>query len=131
MADIDDRKSALIAQLAEYRAQLSHHADGARERADFKRQIKDGIAANRFAWIGGAGLAGVLLAIARPWKSRRRETSNRPATSPGKGFALGALKLAFDLARPALVSMATSRAADFIAGWNRRKEQPNRTFRKT
>ena len=131
MADIHDRKSALIAQIAEHRARLSHHAENVRERADFKRQLQDGIASNRLAWLGGAGLAGVLLAIARPWKSRRRETSNRPAASPGKGFALGALKLAFDLARPVLVSMATSRATDFIAGWNRRMEQPNRTFRKT
>ena len=124
MADGDDRKSALIAQLAAQRARLSHHAESVKESVDVGARVKASFTGNRAAWLAGAALTGVVLSRLRPRRTVKIKGGNTTAKAAvGAGILLPVLKIAFDLARPALVSMLTSRIADFAA----RKESPRRS----
>ena len=116
MADSNDRKSALIAQLAAQRTRLSQHAESVKESMDVGARVKASFAGNRAAWLAGAVLAGVMLARLRPRRTLKIPRGNATAKAAvGAGILLPVLKIAFDLARPALVSMLTSRIADFAA----------------
>ena len=116
MADGDDRKSALIAQLAAQRERLSRHAEAVQESMDVGARVKAGFAGNRAAWLAGAALTGVVLARLRPRRTVKFKGANATAKAAvGAGILLPVLKLVFDLARPALVSLLTSRLADFAA----------------
>ena len=117
MADIDDRKAALIAQLAAHRTHLSRSASGVEESLRVGRRIRSGFAKNRVAWLAGAALAGLALTRLRPRKSARsRPVAERLPSAPGAGFAWPVAKLIFDLARPTLISLLTARLAAFAAG---------------
>ena len=118
MADGDDQKSALIAELAARRTELSRHAEAVQESLHVGARVRASFAKNRGPWLAGAALAGVLLSRLRPRrvvKIKGETTTAKAAVSAG--ILLPVLKLAFDLARPTLVSLLTARVADF-AGRN-------------
>ena len=120
MAHIDDRKAALIAQLAAQRRHLSSSALGVRESLHVGRRIQSSVAQHRGVWAAGAALTG--LALTRLFS--RKPARFRPAArmlqgSAHAGFAWPAIKLVFDLARPALISLLTARIADFVSGRSR------------
>jgi hypothetical protein len=116
MADGDDRKSALIAQLAAQRTRLSQHSKCVQESLDVSRRVKASFAANRLPWLAGAAFAGIVIARLRPRKSAKTPAAAAPLRSAARaGFAWPMAKLLFDLARPALVSMLTARIADFAS----------------
>ena len=123
MADIDDRKAALIAQLDAHRAQFSDSAHGVRESLDVGARLKSGFAANPVAWVAGAGIAGLALTRFRSRKIPRVKSSEPLKAAATVGFAWPVAKLIFDLARPALLSLLTARLADFAAG----RTAPRRT----
>ena len=116
MAHIDDRKAALIAQLAAHRAEFSENARSVRESLDVRRRIKSGFAANPIAWIAGAGIAGLALTRFRSRKKAPRRASEPLKRTVAAGLALPVLKILFNLARPTLVSLLTARVAGFAAG---------------
>ena len=116
MADGDDRKSALIAELAGQRARLSRHAECVQESMDVGARLRASFAGNRVAWLAGAAFVGVVLVRLRPGrKVKMKGESATVKAAVGAGILLPVLKIAFDLARPALVSMLTARVADFAA----------------
>ena len=117
MADIDDRKTALIAQLAAQRSRLSRSAGGVRESLRVGPRIKSSFAKNPAAWLGGAVFAGLVLTRFRSGKTTR----TRSATDPLKGAAVAGLawpvmQLIFTIARPTLISLLTARLSDFASG---------------
>jgi hypothetical protein len=116
MAD-ESRKTALIAQLDAQRAQLATSAAGVRTHANFGARIKASMRTHLLAWVGGAILLGVLLAPRRPRKVLvDRKTREKVQTNTVRaGVGLAVLKFAFDFARPALVSWAGPRLAEWIA----------------
>ena len=117
MADGNDRKSALIAQLAAQRTRLSRHAQCVQVSLDVGGRIKASFAGNRVVWLAGAAFAGLALARFRIRKPAKSPTDGaRLRTAARAGFAWPAVKLVLDLARPALVSLLTARIADFAAG---------------
>lgn len=127
MADGDDRKSALIAQLAAQRASLSRHAGAVRESLDVGKRIKSSFTAHRVVWLAGAVFAGLALARSRPGKSgRSRPASGSVPNALRAGFAMGVVKLIFNLMRPTLISMLTARIADFAANRSAPRRNPVR-----
>ena len=127
MADIDDRKTALIAQLAAQRSRLSRSADGVRESLRVGPRIKSSFAKNPAAWLGGAVFAGLVLTRFRSGKTTR----TRSATDPLKGAAVAGLawpvmQLIFTIARPTLISLLTARLADFAADRAKPRRSPQR-----
>ena len=116
MADRDDRKSALTAQLAAQRTQLSQHAEGVRESLDAGARLRASFSGNRAAWLAGAACAGVVLARLGRRGGKKTAKGSAPLQAvAGAGMIWPLAKIAFDLARPMLVSMLTARIADFAA----------------
>lgn len=118
MAGNEDRKAALIAELARARAEIGGAADTVRARLDLGSRVQRSVSRHRWWWLGGAVLAGVLLAKlpARTKKIHVSEKGMKGAQSTAitTGLLLGAVKVAFDLAKPALLKMVTRRATDFV-----------------
>lgn len=116
----DQRKAELTAELARARGRLSANLDALRRDLDFPGRVKGAVMKNPATWVGGATLFGVLLA---KLPARRKKvvvtTDGKPAKlgAAGKtGLLLGALKIAFDLSRPALAKWAGQRVADYMDG---------------
>ena len=127
MADNDDRKAALIAQLATHRTHLSHSARGVEESLRVGRRIQSSFARHRAVWLAGAAFAGLALTRFRPRKSARsRPVAGMLQGTRSAGFAWPAMKLLFDIARPTLISLLTARLADFAADRAKPRRSPQR-----
>ena len=116
----DARKAALIAALDRARSQLAVNAGALRDDLDVNRRARRSFSHNRVAWLGGATIAGVLLSrlTARTGKVvvNRKGRKHEGETSAVKaGLLLGALKIAFDLAKPTLLKWAGRRVADYVS----------------
>lgn len=116
----DQRKAELTAELALARGRLSANLDALRRDLDFSARVKGAVMKNPATWVGGATLFGMLLA---KLPARRKKivvtTDGNPAklgTAGKTGLLLGALKIAFDLSRPALAKWAGQRVADYMDG---------------
>ena len=119
MAGNENRKAALIAELARARAQIGGATNAVRAQLDVGARVQRAVARRRWWWLGGAVLVGVLLAklpartkkIYVDEKGRKLPRANVVTT----GLALGAAKIAFDLAKPMLLKMALRHAQDFVS----------------
>lgn len=125
----DDDKTELIAQLAQARATISGNAVALRHDLDFPTRAKKAFKRSPIPWLGGAALLGLLVA-----RLPRRTKKVAPVATKSKkeavveeagkaGLVLGALKIAFDLARPALIRWATQRFSDHLAAAQSRKSR--------
>ena len=119
MAELEDRKNALIRDLARSRSELSAHAHGASAHLNPGAKIHAGFVRHRFAWMGAAGLFGLVLSKigSRQKKitfSKRGE--KQVAKAGAAGLLLGVLKIAFDLLRPTLTTWATKRVSALASG---------------
>ena len=119
----EDRKAALIAELARTRAQIDGAASGVRARLDVGKKVRRTVTRYRWWLVGGAVLAGVILTLPRRTrklpviaKSRKAEG----ATVAKTGLALAAAKFAFDFARPMIVKWASRQVADYVRNKYRR-----------
>jgi hypothetical protein len=115
MAGNEDRKAELIAQLARARQQLDASGKGFRRAIDVPARIRSNFQNHAFAWIGGALLAGVVIArIARRPRaasSGKAKGSNSSLPKAGAaGLLVAGAKVAFDILRPLLVKWLVSRA---------------------
>jgi len=125
----DDDKAELIAQLAQARATMSGNAVALRHDLDFPTRAKNAFKRSPIPWLGGAALLGLIVA-----RLPRRTKKVAPVSAKSKrepvveeagkaGLVLGALKIAFDLARPALIKWATKRFSDYVAAAQTRKSR--------
>lgn len=116
----DQRKAELTAELARARARFSANLGALRRDLDFPGRVKGAVLKNPALWVGGATLFGVLLA---KLPARRKKVIVTADGQPAKlgaagktGLLLGALKIAFDLSRPALAKWAGQRVSDYMDG---------------
>lgn len=112
------RKAELTAELARARRRLGENLGALRRDLDFPTRAKSAVLRHPAAWVGGATLFGVLLSKLPARKKKtviRHEGAEAKIVSAGKtGLLLGALKIAFDLSRPALAKWASQRVADYM-----------------
>ena len=114
----EQRKAELTAELAHARRRIGANLGALRHDLDFPARAKSAVMKHPAAWVGGATLLGVLLA--RLPGRRKKATVSRSgaaeklATVEKTGLLLGALKIAFDLSRPALAKWASRRVADYM-----------------
>jgi hypothetical protein len=117
----DYEKAQLIAELARARADVSTNIGALRHDLDFPTRAKKSFTSSPMPWLGGAALIGLIISrIPGRTKKVVRISPKQPQDSPvekaGKaGLLLGALKIAFDFARPTLLKWATQRFSDYVA----------------
>ena len=115
----DERKTELIAELARTRSEITDQVHRVGRDLDVATRARRAFARHPAVWIGGAALLGLFLARL-PLRRKKAAPSRRRAEEPviekaGKaGLVLGALKIAFDIARPALTTWATRRFAAYF-----------------
>ena len=116
----DERKSELTAELARARCRIGANLGALRRDLDFPARAKNAVMKHPAAWVGGATLLGVLLAKLPARKKKtvvHHDGVEAKIVSAGKtGLLLGALKIAFDLSRPAITKWASRRVADYMDG---------------
>lgn len=115
----DDDKAELIAGLARARARLTESTLALRRDLDFPTRAKKAFKKSPLPWIGGAALVGLIIARL-PGKKAKVVVTRKPKeptmeTAGKAGLILGALKIAFDFARPALLHWATERFSGYVA----------------
>ena len=127
MAQADD-KTQLIADLARARAQISGQVVALRHDLDFPTRAKAAFKRGPLPWLGGAAVVGLILSRLPGRKktvvvpSRKGSQAEAAVETAGKyGLLLGALKVAFNLARPALTAWVARQVSEYA----------NRGFRPT
>lgn len=113
MAEIDRHKAALIAEIEISRGELRSAIRRVENSADLVERARKGITKNLSSWLIGASIAGFIFSqiLARGTRHTHKGTP-KPQTAKNllsSGMALSLGKMAFDLARPALLHWATSR----------------------
>jgi hypothetical protein len=119
----DPRKNELIAELARSRGQMSNYARALGHDLDFRTRARRAFALHPAIWISIALLLG--LVISRLPLRRKKAVAAAPPRKHNvepvvekagiAGIALGVLKMAFDLARPALTAWVNRRVAERFA----------------
>ena len=115
----DHDKAELIAELARTRTAASANVAALRHDLDFPARAKKSFVKSPLPWLGGAAVLGLIVARI-PKRTKKVVTvfakKEEPAIEKaGKvGLVLGALKIAFDFARPAILKWATQRFADYM-----------------
>ena len=114
----DQRKAELTAEIARARSRIGANLGALRRDLDFPARAKAAVLKHPAAWVGGATLLGMLLA---GLPGRRKKAVGKHSGAETKiaavektGLLLGALKIAFDLSRPALAKWASRRVADYL-----------------
>lgn len=125
----DQRKTELTAELARARSRLGANVAGLRSDLDLPAKARRAFSQHPALWITGATLFGLAFSrwLGRPKKIVvDRQGKAASLEKAGKaGLVLGALKIAFDLTRPALAGWLSQRVADYFAA----PPPPDRTRR--
>jgi hypothetical protein len=122
----DERKAQLSALLARSRAQITDNVHALGHDLDFASRARRAFRMHPAVWIGGAVLVGLFISRLPFGRKKAAAAPRSKKTEPmvekvGKtGLALGALKIAFDIAKPTLVGWATRRVAEYFEAGNRR-----------
>lgn len=122
----DERKAELTALLARSRTQITHNVHGLGHDLDFAARARRAFKTHPAVWIGGAVLVGLFISrlpfgrkkAAPAPRSKKAEATVEKVEKAG--LALGALKIAFDIAKPTLMGWATRRVAEYFEAGNRR-----------
>ena len=118
MAGNENRKAALIAELARARAQIGSAATGVHTHLDVGARVQRALSRRRWWWIGGVVCIGVLLAR-RPARTKKIYVNDKGGkvaaqTAVSTGLALTVAKIAFDLLKPVLFKMVLRRGEDYV-----------------
>lgn len=117
----ESRKSELINELALSRETIATSFHGLRRDLNVKRRMERSISQNKLAWAGGASAVGFALA---KLTGRRKAPSGKGTVRRAKdsdkkvveaGLLITALKIAFDLLRPALTKWLTRWVTEYAA----------------
>jgi hypothetical protein len=114
----DERKKELITELAHARAQMSDYVHGLGHDLDFRTRARQAFARHPAIWIGTALLLGLFVSRLPFRRKKAAPDAPRKKVEPAiekagvAGLTLGALKIAFDIARPALTAWVTRRFAE-------------------
>ncbi|HSI15594.1 MAG TPA: hypothetical protein VK961_26345 [Chthoniobacter sp.] len=124
----DERKAELTATLARSRVQITDNAHALGRDLDFVSRARRAFKTHPAVWIGGAVVIGLLISrlplgrnkvtVVAPRKGKKHEETVDKVEKAG--LLLGALKIAFDLAKPTLMGWATRKMADYFEAGNRR-----------
>ena len=114
----ESRKSELIAELARARHGVSANVRGLRRDFDVGQRLETAYRQHSIAWLTGASLLGFVLArvSARRGKVVERPKGRKPAAEEKvvrAGILVTVLKIAFDIARPALTKWVRRRVAAY------------------
>ncbi len=114
----DPRKSELVATLAEARRGISSNVRGLGDDLNVVRRIETAFQRHRIVWLAGAGLLGFLVARLPAGRKKVVVVRRGPQTDAGEkvikaGLLVTTLKIAFNLARPALTKWVASRVAAY------------------
>jgi hypothetical protein len=127
MAQLEEPKLALTRELDRSRSDLGLHAAQARILANPEPKLRASFSRHRVAWIGAAAVLGLLLAKI-PARTKKVKASRKSdpliADNAKAGLALGAFKIAFDLAKPFLMAWATTRLGDLAQKSQRNRSSP-------
>jgi len=139
MADINDRKAELIAEIERARSRASANRqamEGTSSRASAKAGAT--VARHRYSWIFGAILAGFAIAKIPPRTkkvvvNRRGEAvKNGNLEAAGKaGFAMAILKLLIDITKPIIMAWATKRLGEAVHVGKQVRSKVERVERRT
>jgi hypothetical protein len=138
MADYNDRKAELIAEIERARRKASANRpvlQGTRARVSAKAEANVG--KHRYGWIVGAILAGFAIAKlpARTKKvvvNRKGERVNGSLETAGKaGFLVAILKLLIDITKPILMAWATKRLGEAVQIGKQVKRKVDKVDRQT
>lgn len=108
-----DGRTEIIERIAESRLELSEARAALRKDWDFPAKARRHVLAHRWEYLGGVAVLGALVFLGRSssrpaparWLDRVPGLAPRnevPKQAGAAAFLLGAAKIAFDLARPAL-----------------------------
>jgi hypothetical protein len=118
----DERKVELSATLARSRTRITDNVHALGRDLDFVSRARRAFKTHPAVWIGGAVLIGLIIS--------RVPLGRKKVVKPGKkaeptyekvekaGLLLGALKIAFDIAKPTLMGWATRRVAEHFQKGN-------------
>jgi hypothetical protein len=113
-----DRKAALIAEIERARRGMDQSSRGMRAAMDFPSRARRHMSRNLPLWIGGAVLAGMLIARFRGSRRVRPVNAAGALGSAGRaGLLLAAGRIAFDFARPFIFRVARQRLEPLLAAW--------------
>jgi hypothetical protein len=116
----DHDKAELIAELARTRSRMSDNVLALRRDLDFPARAKKAFKSSPWAWVGGAVLAGAIIARVWPRGPKEKVVIARKSAEPalekaGKaGLALGVLKIVLDFARPAVTAWVRKSVTDYM-----------------
>jgi hypothetical protein len=118
----DERKAELTTALARSRSQISLHVHDLRRDLDFAGRARRAFTRHPAVWIGGAVVLGLMISRL-PLRRKKAPTPHRKADSNFEkvekaGLVLGALKIAFDIAKPTLMGWATRRVSEYFGRGN-------------
>ena len=114
----------LKAEIGQSRERVARDLRGLKYEVDFPAKFRRSFRQQTVSWLSAAAAVGALIALAPMRKKKIYVDAKSGRKSQKKlvetGFALGLLKIAANLARPAVVEFVKSRLTDF-GGRSRRK----------
>ena len=114
----------LTTEIARSRERLARDVRGLHYELDFPARFRRSFREQTVSWLTAAGAVGALIALA-PMRKKKIYVDAKNSRKTKKklvetGFALAALKIAANLARPLIVEFVKNRLTDF-GGQRRRK----------
>jgi hypothetical protein len=114
----------LTAEIAQSRERVAHDLRGLKYELDFSAKFRRSFRKQTVSWLSAAAAVGALIALAPMRKKKIYVDAKSGRKSQKKlaqtGFALAVIKIAANLARPAIVEFVKTRLTDF-GGRSRRK----------
>ncbi len=112
------KKAEIVARIAAQRPMLSRHYAGIRRGASITRRLQRSTGAYPSVWMAGAASLGWLLSRI-PARKKRIYVDSLGDKKVRRGFfaavIIGLLKIAADLAKPAVIAFASKKVADSLA----------------
>ncbi len=127
MAGREDRKAQLVTQLARARVEFGVATSKVRDEMDVPRRVRRSVANHAFLWVGGAALAGFIIArLPRRTKKVYVDQEGKdvsPESVAKTGLFFAASKVALGLAQPILLKLAREQLVPLVQEFIRRRQQ--------